>query len=408
MVATHKPEHEIVNCDLVDDKLKNEINTELEKSGRHNFDWAADENELALVNGQDNKANNDNKKPMFLFGFRDLVWTNIVWLTILHVIFVWAFIYTLLEPIKFFTVVWGGLLSVGTALGLSVGNHRLWAHRTFQAKPLLRFFLLCLQTATMNGSVISFARDHRNHHKWSGTHADPKNPDRGFFYAHIGWWLLRKRPEVIEYGKKIPIDDMLEEKMLVFQHRYYLPLMFLSAFIIPVGVPILIWNEHPFISLGSSVIRILLVLHHFFAINSFAHFYGHHPYNRYQKPTENQIINWISMGEGHHNYHHTFPFDYCNSEFYWWEKYSPASLFIEVCILLRLASKPKKPSKALIRKVGEAKGKPEYFAMIDKRSLPKRIAIGLFDWLAGMFVTQWPLWIGLVFKVIDGRPTIVF
>ena len=129
---------------------------------------------------------------------------------------------------------------------------------------------------------------------------------------------------------------------------------------------------------------------------------------RYQKPTENQIINWISMGEGHHNYHHTFPFDYCNSEFYWWEKYSPASLFIEVCILLRLASKPKKPSKALIRKVGEAKGKPEYFAMIDKRSLPKRIAIGLFDWLAGMFVTQWPLWIGLVFKVIDGRPTIVF
>ena len=130
--------------------------------------------------------------------------------------------------------------------------------------------------------------------------------------------------------------------------------------------------------------------------------------NRNLQPAENFIINWISLGEGHHNYHHTFPFDYGDSEFSWWERYSPATLFIDVCVLLRLASKPKKPSKALIRKIVEAKGKPEYFVAIDKRSLPKRIFIGIGDWFLGMLFTQWPLWCGLIFKEATGRPTFVF
>ena len=280
MVVTSKPEHETVACDLVHENLKNEIDAELEQNGQLNFDREVNENELSLVNKQKNKTKNNDSSPMFEFGFRDLVWTNIVWLTILHVLFVWAFIYTMLEPVKLFTIFWNIFLSVFSGIGMSVGGHRYWAHRGFHANTLLRLFMLCFSTVTMNGSCFSFARDHRNHHKWPATHADPKNPGRGFFYAHIGWWMLRKRPEVIEYGNKVPINDMLEEKMLMFQHRYYIPLMLISAFIIPVTIPILVWNEDPLISFASTIIRIIVVLHHLFSVNSFAHFFGHRPYNK--------------------------------------------------------------------------------------------------------------------------------
>lgn len=151
---------------------------------------------------------------------------------------------------------------------------------------------------TINGSAFSYARDHRNHHKWPATHADPKNPGRGFFFAHVGWWLLRKRPEVAQFGAKVPIDDLLEDRLLMFQHRFYLPLVFLLSILLPIGIPCLLWSEDLLTSSSLTVIRLVVVLHHLFTVNSVAHFWGHRPYNRWQKPTENVLINWISMGEG--------------------------------------------------------------------------------------------------------------
>lgn len=126
------------------------------------------------------------------------------------------------------------------------------------------------------------------------------------------------------------------------------------------------------------------------------------------KPTENQVINWISMGEGNHNYHHTFPFDHRNSEYVWWEVFNPASLFIHCCQVLRLASHPKKPSRELIAKVVASKGDPEHFAVIQQRSLTTRIVFGIIDWVCGLFLAQWPLWIGMIFKATLGYPVFVF
>jgi stearoyl-CoA desaturase (delta-9 desaturase) len=106
------------------------------------------------------------------------------------------------------------------------------------------------------------------------------------------------------------------------------------------------------------------------------------------KPTENRIINWISMGEGNHNYHHTFPYDYSNSEKTWWEIFNPATLFIDVCKLFGLASDLKKPSPQTIDKVIERKGLPEYFEADRKRNLCFKIMIGFVDWVRNGFFFQ--------------------
>ena len=121
--------------------------------------------------------------------------------------------------------------------------------------------------------------------------------------------------------------------------------------------------------------------------------------------TENRWINWISMGEGMHSYHHVFAQDYRNCGFEWWEVFNPASLFIEVCTLLRFASDQKKPSSNLVRLVIEHKGEPEYFG--NARSMKQRVLFGIFDWIVGLLLAQYPLWIVIAFKICSGQQLIV-
>lgn len=122
--------------------------------------------------------------------------------------------------------------------------------------------------------------------------------------------MLKKRPEVAKFGTKVPIDDLLEERMLMLQHRFYLPLVLFLAVLLPVAVPLL-WEETLLASSSLTIIRLLVVIHHLWTVNSVSHFFGSKPYNRFQKPTQNRFINWISMGEGNHNckvtVHHIFP-----------------------------------------------------------------------------------------------------
>lgn len=67
--------------------------------------------------------------------------------------------------------------------------------------------------------IFEWARDHRVHHKYSETDADPHNAVRGFFFAHIGWLLVRKHPDVIEKGRKLELSDLLADKVVMFQRK---------------------------------------------------------------------------------------------------------------------------------------------------------------------------------------------
>lgn len=134
-----------------------------------------------------------------------------------------------------------------SALGITAGAHRLWSHRTYKASLPLRIFLgvansmafqvsprrscavffffltikivhTCFRSDPQN-DVFEWARDHRVHHKYSETDADPHNAVRGFFFAHIGWLMVRKHPDVIEKGRKLNVSDLLADGVVQFQRK---------------------------------------------------------------------------------------------------------------------------------------------------------------------------------------------
>lgn len=80
--------------------------------------------------------------------------------------------------------------------GVTMGAHRLWSHRAFKAKLWLRIILLWMHTLAGQNCLYVWVRDHRQHHKFSDTDADPHNANRGFFFSHIGWLLSKKHPKV--------------------------------------------------------------------------------------------------------------------------------------------------------------------------------------------------------------------
>ncbi|CAK1587473.1 unnamed protein product [Parnassius mnemosyne] len=88
------------------------------------------------------------------------------------------------------------ILLVLSTIGITAGAHRLWTHKAYKAKMPLQIILMLMNSLAFQNTATDWVRDHRLHHKYSDTDADPHNATRGFFYSHIGWLLVRKHPEV--------------------------------------------------------------------------------------------------------------------------------------------------------------------------------------------------------------------
>ncbi len=131
------------------------------------------------------------------------------------------------------------------------------------------------------------------------------------------------------------------------------------------------------------------------------------PYDSQMRPTENRIVIYLSMGEGNHNYHHTFPWDYSSSEKKFWEFFNPATLFIDLNSWLGLAYDLKKPSHEMVHQVVQRKGIPEYFIKDQSRSLCYRLFYGITDWMFGLLFAMWPIWPILLFKLLTGQEVFV-
>ena len=186
--------------------------------------------------------------------------------------------------------------------------HRLWSHRSFKARWPLRLVLVVFWTMTMQGSLFSYCRDHRTHHKWSDTVADPEDSSQGCFFAHMGWRFLKKNPNVIEYGKKLNHDDMWNDPIVRFHHKWNIELVFVFSFLLPTLIPVLLWSEDPLTSFFMCVcVRIVVVWQMFWTVNSIAHVSGQRLYHKDIVPADNRLVNYLSLGEGEHNFHHAFP-----------------------------------------------------------------------------------------------------
>lgn len=135
----------------------------------------------------------------------EIVWRSVFVLGITHIAALYG-AYLFITAAKWSTVVFTIALYFANNFGMTAGSHRLWSHRSYKAKLPLRIILMLCQTMTFQLNVIHWARDHRVHHKYSETDADPHNANRGFFFSHYGWLLCRKHPDVIEKGKVIDIQ----------------------------------------------------------------------------------------------------------------------------------------------------------------------------------------------------------
>ncbi|RZC34109.1 FA desaturase domain containing protein, partial [Asbolus verrucosus] len=244
-----------------------------------------------------------------------IVWRNVLILTIYHSFALNGLYHLLTLQVSPKTFLWFSLLCFLSSQGAASGAHRLWTHRSYKATLTLRVLLCFLQTLSFQNSIHEWARDHRVHHKFTDTDADPHNSTRGFFFSHMGWLMVRKHPEVITKGKTVDLSDLEADPVVMFQKKYYLILAPIISFVIPTLIPWYYWEEGFYTSwCVAGMLRYMLSLHVTWLINSAAHKWGTKPYDKYIKPVENPTVSILTFGEGWHNYHHTFPWDYKAAE----------------------------------------------------------------------------------------------
>ncbi|CAH0381009.1 unnamed protein product [Bemisia tabaci] len=277
-----------------------------------------------------------------------IVWKNVIFCSILHLKAIYG-IYLIFTSAKIQTIVWGFLMYQAGILGITAGAHRLWSHGAYKAKWPLKLILIILNSSAFQNSVFEWVRDHRAHHKFSDTDGDPHNSQRGFFFSHVGWLLCRKHPDVMRKGSRIDIKDLEDDSLVQFQKRHFLKMVTLFCFIIPTVVPVYCWEETWKNAWYVAIVRYAFVLNIIWLVNSGAHRWGQRPYDKFIKATENAGLSFLSLGEGWHNYHHVFPWDYRTAELGKFQT-NPTTAFIDFFAKIGWAYDLKTVPLSLIRK----------------------------------------------------------
>lgn len=295
-----------------------------------------------------------------------VVWRNVILFVLLHIYSVYG-VYLALFATMWKTLAFTSILYFMAALGITMGAHRLWSHRSFKATLPLRVVLAVCQTVAFQNDIYEWARDHRVHHKYSETDADPHNARRGFFFSHMGWLMYRKHPRVIEKGKKLDLSDLEQDSVVMFQRKYYVPLVVSACFVLPSVIPWWGWDENPITALMvAGFLRYTIVLHVTWFVNSLAHWVGTKPFDKHIYPAQNPVVAYLTLGEGWHNYHHVFPWDYRAAEFGGLINYNMTSLAIKACSRLGLAYDLRTVSPELVEKRINRTGDPTYVPLYAK------------------------------------------
>ncbi len=225
------------------------------------------------------------------------------------------------------------LLALGFAgLSITVGYHRLWSHRTYEAHSILQFILALGGAFALQNSALHWCSDHRVHHKYVDQNdKDPYSAKKGFWFSHIGWMLRKYQQE--RYDDYSNCRDLTKNKIVMWQHNHYLAIALSMNFGIPIILGI-IYNDIIGMLLTVGVLRLVLSHHTTFFINSFAHIWGSQPYTNKNTAKDNTLLAFLTYGEGYHNYHHIFENDYRNG-IKWWH-YDPTKWFIKAASYIGL------------------------------------------------------------------------
>jgi len=222
---------------------------------------------------------------------------------------------------------WGGLLHWNDLVvftvtyllfgfGITVGFHRLLTHGSFKTHRWLRLTMAVLGSAAVEGPVIEWVATHRKHHRFSDEEGDPHSPHvghgsgfrgalRGLFYAHIGW--VFRDAEVADenrYAKDLLADPLMRRVDQLFLAWVVVGLLFPFALgwaltgTVVGGLTGMLWG---------GAVRIFVLHHVTFSVNSLCHFFGRQPY---ETGDHSRNLAWLAlptMGESWHNNHHAFP-----------------------------------------------------------------------------------------------------
>ncbi|KQY37927.1 MULTISPECIES: acyl-CoA desaturase [Nocardia] len=201
-----------------------------------------------------------------------------------------------------------------TGLGVTVGYHRLFTHRTFKAAPWVTWVLAILGSMAGQGPVISWVALHRRHHEYSDREGDPHSPNlagdglrgalRGLAHSHFLWMRRHEYPNVVHYA-----PDLIKDRGLVRIARLYYYWVGLGLLIPTVigGLVSMSWTGAVAGLLWGGLVRIFVLEHIVWAINSFLHMFGTRNYESRENSHNGGVFALATLGESWHNNHHAFP-----------------------------------------------------------------------------------------------------
>ncbi len=199
---------------------------------------------------------------------------------------------------------------IATGMSITLGYHRLFAHKAFKAKRPVRLATLIFGACAFENSALDWASDHRDHHKHVDRDDDPYNINKGFWWAHIGWLIFKLTPE----DGRLNVPDLKKDRLVMWQHQYTQLIAVVVGLLLPALLGFL-WDGW-IGALGgfliAGVTRVVVVQHSTFFINSLCHTIGNRPYDKGTSARDSWIMALLTFGEGYHNYHHTFQHDYRN------------------------------------------------------------------------------------------------
>lgn len=268
-------------------------------------------------------------------------WVGIVFFAVIHVVglvgtplYVYYYGITASELALFFFFV------IATGMATTLGYHRLFAHGAFETSTSVRFFLLLFGAATFEESALKWSSQHRQHHLFTDTQHDPYGVNKGFWHAHIGWIIFWRHR--VNYDN---VKDLRRSRLVAHQHDHHEWWSIGGGIVLPMFVAW--WIGHPLGGFVMAVcLRMVIVMHPAFFVNSFAHTFGSRPFDTAASARDNWLGALLTNGEGFHSFHHRFPSDYRNG--IRWYDWDPTKWCIYVMSKLGLAWDLKRASPEAI------------------------------------------------------------
>ncbi len=209
------------------------------------------------------------------------------------------------------------ILGVGyllTGLGITVGYHRYFTHKSFETGRVITAALGILGSMSWQGSIIKWVEMHRKHHQFSDRHDDPHSPHtsgdglwgwlKGAFHSHMGWFFSVDPPDLHKYAPDLRASKLIRvlSDLFVFWAALSIIVPGLIAFAITGS-----WKDLLLGMLWGGLVRVFLLHHVTWSVNSVCHLWGKKEYRSHDESRNNVVVGILALGEGWHNTHHAFP-----------------------------------------------------------------------------------------------------